>query len=63
MPDPEWGNRLVAFVVGDLDLDRARDWVAEVHPRSWSPRQLVALPAIPQLANGKPDRVRLRELA
>lgn len=63
VPDVEWGNRLVACIVGTVDLDEAREWVAEVHPRSWAPRQLVVLPAIPQLANGKPDRVRLRELA
>lgn len=63
VPDPEWGNRLVAFVVGALDLDEARGWVAEAHPRSWAPRQVVVLDAIPLLANGKPDRVRLRALA
>jgi O-succinylbenzoic acid--CoA ligase len=63
VPDEEWGNRLVAFVVGEADLDTLRDWVAEAHPRSWAPRQLVTLPALPLLANGKPDRVRLRELA
>ena len=40
VPDEEWGNRLVAFVVGDLALDEARDWVAEAHPRSWAPRQV-----------------------
>lgn len=56
VPDEEWGNRVVAFVVGDLGLDAARDWVAEVHPRAWAPRQLVALDEVPLLANGKPDR-------
>jgi O-succinylbenzoic acid--CoA ligase len=61
--DPEWGSRLVAFVVGALDLDEARAWVAEAHPRSWAPRQVVSVEAIPLLANGKPDRVRLRALA
>ena len=63
VPDEEWGNRLVAYVVGEADLGTLRDWVAEKHPRSWAPRQVVVLPAIPLLANGKPDRVRLRELA
>jgi O-succinylbenzoic acid--CoA ligase len=63
VPDAEWGNRMVAFVVGALDLADARDWVAEEHPRSWAPRQVVVLPAIPLLPNGKPDRVRLRGLA
>jgi O-succinylbenzoic acid--CoA ligase len=69
VPDEEWGNRLVAFVVvstGSTDqglLDELRDWVSLERPRSWAPRQLVALPEIPMLPNGKPDRLRLRELA
>ena len=56
-------SRLVAFVVGDLTLDDARAWVADAHPRSWAPRQLVALDALPMLANGKVDRVRLATMA
>ncbi|MCW2816004.1 MAG: O-succinylbenzoic acid--CoA ligase [Nocardioides sp.] len=63
VPDEEWGNRLVAFVVGLVDEDAARAWVAAAHPRSWAPRQVVVLDAIPLLGNGKPDRVRLKELA
>lgn len=63
VPDEEWGNRLVAFVVGDVSLEELREWVAAERPRSWAPRQLVALPAVPLLANGKPDRLALKELA
>jgi O-succinylbenzoic acid--CoA ligase len=63
VPDEEWGNRLVAFVVGPLSLEAAREWVAEEHPRSWAPRQLVSVDAIPLLGNGKPDRLALRGLA
>ncbi|GAB7005875.1 o-succinylbenzoate--CoA ligase [Nocardioides sp. AN3] len=116
VPDEEWGNRLVAFVVlrsggldtpspsgsgystgesGGLDtpspsgsgystgesvgrvasaserietrtqtlLGELRDWVAAERPRSWAPRQVVILDEIPMLPNGKPDRLRLRELA
>ncbi len=63
VPDGEWGNRVVAFVVGTMSLDAARDWVAEARPRSWAPRQVVVLDAIPMLGNGKPDRLALRELA
>jgi o-succinylbenzoate---CoA ligase len=63
VPDEEWGARLVAFVVGELTLAEARAWVADVQPRSWAPRQLVRLDEIPMLANGKPDRATLRELA
>jgi O-succinylbenzoic acid--CoA ligase len=63
VPDEEWGNRLVAFVEGQLALDEARDWVSEAHPRAWAPRQLVVLPHLPLLANGKADRLALRDLA
>ena len=63
VPDEEWGSKVVAFVVGDLSLEEARDWVGEAHPRSWAPRELVALEEIPLLTNGKPDRVRLRGAA
>jgi o-succinylbenzoate---CoA ligase len=62
VPDEEWGQRLVAFVVGDLDTGVARDWVAAEHPRSWAPRQVVALDEIPLLGNGKPDRQALLAL-
>jgi O-succinylbenzoic acid--CoA ligase len=65
VPDPEWGQRVVAFVVGNgsLTLDAVRDWVAEKHPRSWAPRQVVVVDAIPRLDNGKPDRVALQGFA
>jgi O-succinylbenzoic acid--CoA ligase len=65
VPDEEWGDRLVAYVVvstDGLDLDEARAWVGEAHPRSWAPRHLVHVDEIPLLANGKPDRVRMRAL-
>ena len=61
--DPEWGQRVVAAVVGRLTLDQARDWVAVEHPRSWAPRDLLVLDALPMLATGKVDRLRLRTLA
>ena len=61
--DPEWGQRVVAFVVGDLPLDAARDWVSDVHPRTWAPRDVRTVAALPLLPNGKVDRVRLQEMA
>ena len=61
--DPEWGQRVIALVVGPLDTDAARDWVAERHPRSWAPREVIHLDEIPQLPNGKPDRQALQRLA
>ena len=63
VPDEKWGERVVAFVVGDLELDGLRDWVAVECPRSWAPRQLVPVEELPLLPNGKVDRMALRELA
>ena len=62
-PDEEWGHRVVAFVVGRLDLADARDWVAVAHPRSWAPRELVGVEALPLLPNGKVDRLALQRRA
>jgi o-succinylbenzoate---CoA ligase len=59
VPDDEWGQRVVAVLVGSLDLDGARDWVAAEHPRSWAPRQLLVVDALPMLPSGKVDRVAL----
>jgi o-succinylbenzoate---CoA ligase len=57
--DDEWGQRIVAYVVGVLTLDEARDWVGAVLPRAWAPRELRQVAVLPMLANGKLDRARL----
>ncbi len=60
VPDAEWGQRVVAFVEpapgAEPDLAGLRDFVADVHPRSWAPRQLELRRPLPLLANGKVDR-------
>ncbi|MFG1815891.1 o-succinylbenzoate--CoA ligase [Kribbella sp. NPDC049174] len=61
VPDAEWGTRVVAFVVGDAGRDELRDFVAEVLPRTWAPREVIPLSALPMLASGKVDRRRLVE--
>lgn len=68
VPDPEWGNRVVAVVslvepVDTLALDEARDWVGQRHPRAWAPREVVVVPELPSLANGKVDRLAVRSIA
>ncbi|WP_307861912.1 AMP-binding protein [Nocardioides sp. SYSU D00065] len=60
VPDEEWGQRLVAVVVGTAGDAELRDWVGAVHPRSWAPRQFRRVGALPLLPNGKVDRQALR---
>ncbi len=66
-PDPEWGARVVAFVVPDdavcldgLGLDAVRDGVEQQGlARTWTPREVVLVDTLPLLPNGKIDRQRL----
>jgi O-succinylbenzoic acid--CoA ligase len=59
-PDPEWGQKLVAVIVGAGTEEGLRDWVSDVHPRSWAPREVVWVDALPLLPNGKVDRAALK---
>jgi O-succinylbenzoic acid--CoA ligase len=63
-PDAEWGALVVAVVVSDRPpgLAELRDFVAAEHPRSWAPRELVVVDALPLLESGKIDRQRLPHL-
>ena len=56
--DPEWGQRVVAWVVpvdaaDPPSLDDLRDHVAETLPRHKAPRQLVLVHALPRTGAGK----------
>jgi O-succinylbenzoic acid--CoA ligase len=67
VPDPEWGQRVVAIVVPQHGVlapsrDEARDWVAAAYPRAWAPYEIFVTEDLPLLANGKVDRVRLQGL-
>jgi len=68
-PDPEWGVSVVAVVVvretraaAAPSLGALRDFVAAEHPRSWAPREMVTVDALPMLPSGKVDRARLPAL-
>ncbi len=69
--DAEWGQRVVAVVVSVRGvaarkvpgLEDVRNWVAQVHPREWAPRQLVRVDDIPLLPNGKVDRKAVERIA
>jgi O-succinylbenzoic acid--CoA ligase len=58
--DPEWGQRVVAFVVPSADgpptLDALRAAVKEEHAAHAAPRELVLVEAIPRTALGKVRR-------
>jgi o-succinylbenzoate---CoA ligase len=62
VPDQEWGHQVVAVVVGEVDLDELRDWVAREHPRAWAPRRVVPVDELPLLPNGKVDRLAVERL-
>ncbi len=70
LDDEEWGQRVVAVVVPadsvcleGLSAERLRDAVEDAgHPRTWGPRDVVLVDAVPMLPNGKPDRLAARAL-
>ncbi|KAA1422529.1 AMP-binding protein [Mumia zhuanghuii] len=65
VPDAEWGQLVVAVVAGTPPgTPEVRDGVeAAGLPRSWAPRRVVAVEAIPLLEHGKVDRQAVRRLA
>lgn len=63
IPDEEWGTKVVAAVVGDVELADIRAGVEQFGlPRSWAPKLLLHLAQLPKLSSGKTDRQKLREL-
>lgn len=65
VPDPLWGQRIVALVVSDqvLDLGRLRHQVGSLLPRAAVPRQIFQVAQIPRIGIGKPDRSAVMGLA
>ena len=60
-PDPEWGQRVVAFVVptdrnAPPSLDALRDAVKQTLPAYCAPKELVLVDALPRTASGKVRR-------
>lgn len=67
LPDPEWGQRLVAVVVDAAVRPPAvadvRAALRGVVPAYALPRAVIAVPELPMLASGKPDRTAVRRIA
>ena len=63
VPDDEWGQVVVAVADTSLGVDELRDWVGEMHPRSFAPRRLLRVDAMPLLPNGKVDRLAVEAIA
>ncbi|MDQ3538592.1 MAG: AMP-binding protein [Actinomycetota bacterium] len=64
-PDPEWGQRVVAFVVAPgvaPALDEVRTFVRARLSGAHAPRELVVVDRLPRLASGKVDRLALHRL-
>jgi len=60
VPDPEWGQRLVAVVVGDGDAAEIRQWVRDRLRSSKTPDAIVFRAELPKTDTGKLLRRALR---
>jgi o-succinylbenzoate---CoA ligase len=68
VPDREWGERVVAFLVAGADgaapaLDDVRRLVGDRAGRHAAPHQVLVIDRLPLRGPGKPDRARLRTMA
>jgi non-ribosomal peptide synthetase component E (peptide arylation enzyme) len=61
-PDDVMGERVVAFIEGDLDLEACRGWFADRGVAKFkTPERIVTVDALPLLSTGKPDREALKK--
>jgi acyl-CoA synthetase (AMP-forming)/AMP-acid ligase II len=64
VPDPEWGERGLAYVVPahpPLDTDALLAWASERLARYKLPREIVVVDELPRTASGKIQKHRLRD--
>jgi o-succinylbenzoate---CoA ligase len=67
LPDPDWGEVVIAFVVAadpaePPDLEDLRSHVRQVVSVYAAPKRVVVVPEFPLLPSGKPDRIALRQI-
>ena len=58
-PDEQWGQRVCAAVVGDVDLDELKAWARERLAPAKRPKVYVRYDALPHTATGKMQRLKL----
>ncbi|MCP4223293.1 MAG: 2-succinylbenzoate--CoA ligase, partial [Actinomycetia bacterium] len=64
VPDPEWGQALVAIIVGEgVARRRIERWAQERLARHEVPKEWACVEELPLLVGGKVDRAALLELA
>jgi O-succinylbenzoic acid--CoA ligase len=67
VPDPQWGQRVVAVVVAGAgtppSLAELRELCAVRLPPAAAPRALVVVDELPRLVSGKPDRLAVQRIA
>lgn len=63
LPDPVWGDLIVALVVGEAAAKDLKTWCRARLPGAAQPRRIVHLASLPRNAAGKLERAALRRLA
>lgn len=63
LPDPVWGDLVVALVVGTAELAALQAHARRYLPSAALPRRIAYLDHLPRNASGKLDRAALRQLA
>ena len=63
LPDPVWGDLIVALVVSSKTGQEINLWSQSRLPSAARPRRIIHLPSLPRNASGKIERSRLRRLA
>lgn len=61
IPDPEWGERVVAAIVAPAHWQHL-DPRSLVAPPAWVPKEVKPVRRLPLLPNGKPDRERVKAM-
>jgi O-succinylbenzoic acid--CoA ligase len=63
VPDPVWGDGVVALVVGDWTEEAVLAWCRDTIPGARRPRTVMKVDSLPLTPLGKPDRPALAALA